>query len=260
MNGNIFDAGQHNRLYLFWPKEDVTDSIRKRLCNLRKKNPRVFLDQVCSVTYGRAHVGFKIFEGENDAILDQILADTNIRKIVLFRRNILASFSSALVARETGRYGQRDGKRHPDPPKVKFSRKQFANFHDRYVTFFHKVMEELRKSGQFYFLVNYEDINEPDVLANIVAFVGGDPIKPFSRELQYKTQVKQNSSNIVSRFSNPRTVKKFLAKFGLLYWTHESELNMGRRLSPDEIDEDGGELEPVDEAHADNMDKTGAVG
>ncbi|HEY3638815.1 MAG TPA: hypothetical protein VGK90_11760 [Rhizomicrobium sp.] len=244
MNGNIFDAGAPDRLYVFWPKEDASDEVRKTLIDLRKKDPMAFFDRVCSANYGRTHVGFKMFQGENDVVLDRLIADTDIRKIILFRRNILASFSSALVARETGKYGQRDGKiQRKDPPKVKFSPEKFASFHDRYMSFFQGVMEKVSNAGQYYFLMNYEDVNDPRVLADIAAFVGADPSKPFSRELQYKSQAKQNSANILSRFSNPLVVKEYLAEHGLRHWMHEGELDMGRRLSVSEPEEG----EPVDE-------------
>jgi hypothetical protein len=252
MNGNIFDAARPDRLYVFWPKEDVTAALREELCTLRANDPQAFLDRICSVTYARAHVGFKIFEGENDTFLDRMLADHEVRKIVLYRRNLLASFSSALVARETGQYGQRDGKTRPEPPKVRFSANKFAKFHDRYVAFFDQVTEKLTKNRQFYFMVNYEDINEPRVLADIVSFVGGDATKPFSRDLQYKAQVKQNSLDILSRFSNPRAVRKYLTEAGLLHWMREGELDMGRRLSAESLSDDEPSMEPDGERQPDD--------
>jgi hypothetical protein len=231
VNGNIFDAARRKRLYVFWPKEDVTPAIRNELIRLRTNNPEAFLERMYTTNYDRTHVGFKIFEGENDTILDKIIMDKSIRKVVLYRRNILATFSSALIARETGQYGLRDETARAETQPVKFVAEKFVKFHDKYTSFIASVTDRLKDSDQHYQLVNYEDVNEPHVLSNTIAFIGGNSSKHFSRDLQYKTQVKQNSFDIISRFANPRAVEKFLRNHNLLHWQHEGELELGRKFS-----------------------------
>jgi hypothetical protein len=65
-------------------------------------------------------VGFKIFQGEKDAIPSKLLIDPGVRKIILYRRTILACYSSALIACATGQYRMREEKEPKEPPPVRF--------------------------------------------------------------------------------------------------------------------------------------------
>jgi hypothetical protein len=224
VNGNVFDDKAEGRLYVFWQKEQLTPELKAELVDLRKRDPEAFLEQIFRTNHGRTHVGFKMFRGENDPMLDRIIDDASIKKIVLYRRNALANFSSALVARKTGKYSLREGKKIGDAPKVKFKPERFVKFHDRYTGFFGGVVDRLNASGQNFYLVHYEDINEPRVLSGLIGFIGADPAKSIAKENQFKRQVKQNSFDILSRFSNPKQVERFLRERHLLHWLHEGEL------------------------------------
>jgi LPS sulfotransferase NodH len=224
VSGNIFDDRKRKRLYVFWPQEELTPEVKAELLDLRKSDPEAFLEHIFNHNFGRRHVGFKIFKGENDDILDRIMRDSDIRKVVLYRRNVLANFSSALVARKTGQYGLKEGKPTGEVPKIKFSEERFIKFHNKYASFFQFVTSRLNALGQEFCFLSYEDINEPHVLANLVTFLGGDPGKPMLKENQFKRQTKQNSSDILSRFSNAYEVEGFLRRHDLLHWMHEGEL------------------------------------
>lgn len=221
MNGNIFDARQPNRLYVFWPKDILTREVRQELIGLRAHDPWAFLERIYETPYGRKVVGFKIFNHENDEILRRILMDGSIAKIVLFRRNVLANYSSALVARLTGQYGAKKGSIKAKTPKVRFDARKFVRFHDRYVGFFASVMDTLARERQKFHFITYEDVNEPRLLTGAAGFLGLDTTKEFSSELQIRDQIKQNSSDILSRFANRRRVEQFLSQNGLLHWAHE---------------------------------------
>ena len=225
-NGNVFDA-RRNRLYAFWPKEDLTREVKTELIDLRARNPEEFLERIFSKNYGKQHVGFKIFRQENDAVLHRMIEDDAIRKIVLYRRNILAIFSSARVARKTGKYGIREeSEKIVATPKIKFDEEWFIKFHQKYTSFFRDVLERLNRSQQQIFFVNYEDINEPPVLGALLTFIGANPSANISPENQIKRHRKQNSTDILSRFQDPDVVQTFLHEHGLLHWMHEGELGL----------------------------------
>jgi len=65
-----------------------------------------------------------------------------------------------------------------------------------------------------------------DFLGNLVNFVGADANKQFAMDNLRREQVKQNSSNIISRFSNGEDVEAFLKKYGLEAWGHEAEVSL----------------------------------
>ena len=225
-NGNILDA-RRQKLYVFWPKCDVTPTIKSELTDLRTKDPSAFVARIFAANYGKSHVGFKIFRGENDAVLGNLIADKAVRKVILYRRNVLANFSSALIAKETGQYGLRDGAAKVADSGVKFNSDHFIRFHDRYVGFFGRILSDLSSTGQVYHFINYEDVNNPHAIANLVAFLGADPSRKFAAESDDRQHQKQNSSDILSRFSNPSSARRFLRENGLLHWMHEGGFYLG---------------------------------
>lgn len=223
VNGNVFDNRRDGRLYVFWPDEQLTPIKKAELLALRDSDPAAFVEHMWASGFGRPHVGFKIFERENDELLSQWIGDNSIRKIVLYRRNVLANFASAMVARKTGRYSVNEGKKIGKTPKIAFNARKFASFHAKYTHFFADMIDRMNDKGQPFFLLNYEDINDLRVIRSLVTFIGGDATKGLSKENQFRSQLKQNSSDIISRFANQRKVRAFLEQNGLMHWAHEGE-------------------------------------
>ena len=226
VNGNVFDARDENALYVFWPGNEPTRDLKRELIALRRADPEAFLEEIFSTNFGRAHTGFKIFEDENNDILDRLLDDPVIGKIVLYRRNVLARFSSALIARETKKYSRREWQKVGESPKVAFAERAFVKYQRKYVKFYEAIVDRLNESGQAFYFLNYEDINEPRCMLNVINFIGADCRKEMSRSAQARQLVKQNSPDILSRFSNPGDVVSFLEKHDLLHWMHEGELSL----------------------------------
>jgi hypothetical protein len=207
---------------------------------LRERSPFEFLERIYSSGYGRSHVGFKIFAGENDVILDHLIRDNDVRKIVLYRRNILAAFSSHLVAGRTGKYSASQGAERGESPKVRFQIGRFAKYHHNFTSFYRDTVERLNRHRQNYYFCSYEEINDPWMQRNLVSFIGADPNIPISPDVQLRHQVKQNTSDIVSRFQNRKDVVQFLKTYGLSHWAHEGELSLAP-FAPAEHDEPSSE-------------------
>lgn len=222
-NGNVFDG--RKTVYVLWP--DITPDVRAELIEQRRTAPLEFLERVYTTSYGRSHVGFKIFSGENDEILDRLIRDSDVRKIVLYRRNVLACFSSHLVAGETGKYSEQAGAEHGPAPKVRFRADKFARFHHRFSTYYRDIVERLNKHRQNFQFCSYEEINDPWLLRSMMNFIGADPQIPVSSETQLRHQVKQNTSDILARFLNRKETAKFLRENGLSHWAYEGELSLG---------------------------------
>jgi LPS sulfotransferase NodH len=215
-NGNIFHP---RNAWVFWP--GISKRERKDLFTERNADPRAFLEKVFTTGFGRAHVGFKIFEGQHDEILGELIDEPSIRKIVLYRQNVLANYSSALVARATGKYSLRADQKAAAPPLVHFDANKFFEFMGEYNAFYRTALERLNARAQAVHYINYEDTGDPLLLGALVSFIGADPAGFNSNAKAHKRQVKQNSSDIVARFSNPETVREFLTENGLMNWAHE---------------------------------------
>jgi len=220
-NGNVFHP---KNVWVFWPKKDLTEETRSELLELRRRDPEALLDRVFASSYGREHVGFKIFQGQNDRILDRLIADRNIRKIVLYRRNVLANYASSLAAKRSGDWGGKAEGRLEENPKVSFDENKFMVFHDAYVEFYRDIINRLNDKNQVFHLTYYEDINNPLLFGTLLRFIGvaGDA-SPASVKVHH---VKQNPSDILSRFANFPTVLEFLRTHGLLHWLHEGETSL----------------------------------
>ena len=221
-HGEVF----HQRhVWVYWPKRDLTDAVRAELDELRRTNPEALLARVFATDYGRACVGFKIFGGQCDDVLSSIIADPSIRKVVLFRRNVLANYSSALAAGRSGSWSTTEMPSDGSRPKVQFRAGRFIRFHNEYIAFYRRVIAELNEKREPFQLINYEDIGDPFMFECLINFIGGDPAlgqKTLKNQLK-----KQNTTDIMSRFSNPDEVAAFLTVRRLLHWAHEADTDFG---------------------------------
>lgn len=216
-NGNIFKP---RKMQLFWPKTELSPDRQRTLLETRRTDPRKFLKLVFEAGFGKPNVGFKIFEGQQEFILDKLLVDPTIRKIVLFRNNVLANYASSISAKTTGRYSLDRGGIAPQP-EVVFDMVRFRAFHERYIGFYRRVVQNLQSARQPYYFLRYEDINEPMLLSNVAGFIGADMNDEVATKFKYRQLEKQGSNNIVSRFSNKDIVVEFLAQNNVMCWAHE---------------------------------------
>lgn len=215
------EAFHRRKPFLHWPKRDLTPELEAELFALRAGSPLDFLELVFSRNYGRQHVGFKIFANHNDLVLDKIIMERTIRKIVLYRRNVLANYASEMSARATGNYALKTA-RLPRP-QVHFDREQFIRFHDRYNAFYRSSTERLNHSGQQFFFLEYETLNSPHIFSALLKFIEAAGHRENLREVSRR----KGNVNILSRFSNSDEVQSFLLQEGLMSWSHEGELSLG---------------------------------
>lgn len=218
-NGEIF----HPRdVYVHWPKSAKTPELMRELGALKASDPLGFLDRVMDARFDREHVGFKILEGQNEIALNHLLQDPTFLKVVLYRRNALATYSSKKLAHLSGQWDRREGKRAAGLEKIRFNAERFTKFHDGYVAYYSRLLASLTANKQPLHFINYEEINDARLLSALVLSIGGDPagIRIASRHRR------QNSSNIISRFSNPEDVEQFLMKHNLMQWAYEADTSL----------------------------------
>jgi LPS sulfotransferase NodH len=237
-HGNVFTE---HMMAVFWPKGGrppaaQIDAIKAELRELRRSDPDAFLERIFSMHHGRAHVGFKIFRGQNDEILNKLTGDTSVRKIVLFRRNVLANYSSMMIAKNTQTWDTVSGAEAPQPPKIQFDERKFTVFHNDYIRYYRHVLSDLNKNRQDYRFLGYDEINEPTQMAMIVSYIGADCNQPTAPERMRKVQIRQNTSNVLDRFSNTKVVERFLAKNDRLHWLYEGETSIAAISRSEERD------------------------
>ena len=213
-NGEVF---HRKKAYLSWPERDLTETVQAELETLRAK-PKQLIERVYSMSYGRAHVGFKLLLYHAPEALDALVADPNVKKVLLFRQNAMASYASDRVANETQTWQIEAGKKLPSIPKVRFDEKDFQRFWRRRSNAYRRVAKKLTDSGQPFHMIHYEEISEPVFLASLLCFIGANAgTARYNAPLQ-----KIGSTDVVSRFANPDEVLHFLSSNDLLHWTHEA--------------------------------------
>jgi hypothetical protein len=213
-------------VWLSWPKNDLGPSVKAELAELRERDPDAFLERLYTAGFGRSHVGFKIFNRQNNAALRKLLANPEVRKIVLYRNNVLANFASALAARSNSEWSVKQGRPAAPAQAVRFDEEEFISFHDKYVSFYQDVFGCLTRYRQPFHFIEYLDINEPLLFAGVVSFIGADPAKLDSPAPLRARQAKQNSPDILSRFLNSSDVVSFLERYGLQHWSREGETSI----------------------------------
>ncbi len=218
-NGEVFHP---RRAFVSWP--NVDKKLRKSLTAQRDRDPVAFLKCIFDENFGKSHVGFKIFSNHNDEVINIVINDKNTLKIILYRSNVLAIYSSAYLARQSGKWDIRKEGKKEEIDKALFERGKFIKFYNKYVGFYRSVLGEISSKSQPFQIVRYEEINDPSVFAALVSSIGADAANVRIES----AHTKQNPANILSRFSNPEEVGAFLSEFHLEHWTHEGMLSLDR--------------------------------
>lgn len=103
-----------------------------------RKAPHDFVERLFELDDGCKAVGFKIFRAHNEEVRDSLLQNPDVRKIILRRNNILASYSSLELARKTGQWGtRRTG--GIKPGQIFFDSKQFETYRKRTEGYYRKI-------------------------------------------------------------------------------------------------------------------------
>lgn len=150
--------------------------------------------------------GFRYFHDHDPRVLDAILSDPRCAKVVL-TRNPLESYVSLAIARQTGQWklgrarDRRDG-------QVTFDSAGFETHLQEQQAFQLRVLRALQTSGQTAFYLDYEDVQEPEVLGGLAAFLGleGQSVKPAT------TLLKQNPGSVGDLIGNPEEAAAALAR------------------------------------------------
>ena len=204
---------------------------RMDLLEKRNQAPVAFMGELYDASPTRA-CGFKIFMGHDPAVLDNLLHDPSIKKIILYRPNFLAVYSSEKIAEAEKRYVITENQATSiDADAYENSRtKEKALFHQgdfnwrwaAYQEHYKKAVDVLNETGQEYLLVTYEDYLNESFFRRVFPFLGLTQPKT----LQTRTK-KQNTSNILSRFLNPEDAGNHIEKIGRMNWAHEGFMLWG---------------------------------
>jgi hypothetical protein len=206
-----------------WPKPGIYQNryrwVRDNISpewddlELRRTKPLKLLREISACSLDKSVVGFK-HQLDREPITDRLLGiGKELRKILLVRDNLLASYSSDKVTDVTGQGTARLGTT-VIRAKVLFDPDEFRAFAGKRKNFYARARELMRKPCME---IDYTLARTPEGIEKVGRFLDVDPSGFGSPKT-----LKRNSDDIVSRFSNPELVRDYLRENALERWEVES--------------------------------------
>jgi len=160
----------------------------------READPTVLLRAMHAQSGGLT--GFRYFHDHDPRVLPIILGDPRCAKVVL-TRNPVESYVSWKIAQATGQWKLTQAKRLKTA-KAHFDAAEFTTHLAQLQSFQLRLMHGLQTTGQTAFYIDYEDINDTDVLNGLARFLGvtGELAAPDD------TLKKQNPEEISEKVEN----------------------------------------------------------
>ncbi|WP_157056533.1 nodulation protein NodH [Pseudorhodobacter aquimaris] len=170
----------------------------------READPLLLLQQMRAQTEGLS--GFRYFHDHDPRVLPAVLSDPRCAKVIL-TRNPVESYVSWKIAQATGQWKLTQAKRLKTA-KAYFDATEFSDHLAQLQDFQLRLMHGLQTSGQTAFYIDYEDINDTDVLNGLGRFLGieGTLAAPDG------TLKKQNPEEISDKVENFDEMVAALAK------------------------------------------------
>ncbi len=171
----------------------------------RDRHPERLLSQIRMATPA-AIGGFRFFHDHDQRILDTLLADPKIGKIVL-TRNPVDSYISWKIAQATGQWKLTNVKKRKDG-KATFDAKEFEAHLTALQAFQVKIMNTLQTTSQTAYYVAYEDLQDVEVMNGLARWLGAsDQLESLNTALK-----RQNPEPTSQKVTNYETMAQSLAR------------------------------------------------
>ncbi len=164
----------------------------------RDADPRGFLDRLWQIPTSAKCVGFKMTRGQAEPLMEEMLHEFCIKKVVLRRRNRLKTLVSELIAEKTDQWALYCQNSKIDPPKVRVEIGQLLDHVAGNEGFYDKVLGSLASSKQPHIILEYETLGSRPEQERILDFLGVNS----SRSQLAPSSVKQTPSDLRAVISN----------------------------------------------------------
>ena len=189
---------------IFYALEYRDGSLDLGGMEMRDREPFAFLHRVWAQPLGASSVGFKMTRGQNAAIMQSLIDDSGVLKILLYRRNRLKTFISEQLARQTDRWEvyARD-ELATDTPRLHVDVKSFKAHCDLNKTFYQDIEHALRSGRQPWIETAYEDIFTAPEHVRLLEFLGAGA----TRARLTQSSIKQSDTNLRTHIENYRELE-----------------------------------------------------
>lgn len=138
----------------------------------RDADPMRFLDRLWQIPTSSKCVGFKMTIGQAEPLMERLLHDFRIKKIVLRRRNRLKTLVSELIAEKTDQWELYCQRGKIQPPKVRVEIGQLLDHAAGNEKFYDRVLRSLESSKQPHIILEYEALDSRPEQERILHFLG----------------------------------------------------------------------------------------
>jgi len=169
----------------------------------RERDPHLLLRRLRRQTGGLA--GFRYFHDHDARILPDLLDDAHCAKIIL-TRNPLESYVSLGIAQATGQW-RLTHVRNRRTAQAVFDADEFARHVEAIQAFQIRLLHGLQRRGQTAFYIDYEDLQDLDILNGLAAWLG---VEGRLSALD-TTLTRQNPGPLAEKVANPEAMREALA-------------------------------------------------
>ena len=189
----------------------------------RDRDPLGFLAEVERTGLKRSSAfGFKLMIGQDQRVVDHVIESEDYQLILMSRQNKLAQYSSFMIAQTSGVWFVHRGQAKSPEVRIAFDPRAFAAFLAQDCGYYEAVLPRLERKGRPWFHVEYARMQNQDQVSALLAFMGIQPHGSIADLVDRNRSVRQNTSKIIDRFSNPEIVLSAMKKMGREDWLLEA--------------------------------------
>lgn len=170
----------------------------------READPLAVLAAMRDQTPGLA--GFRLFHDHDARVIAHVLEDPSCAKIIL-TRNPIEAYVSLKIAQATDQWRLTNAK-NLKTARIPFQAAEFEAHLQEAQAFQVLLMRGLQVTGQTAFYIDYEDLNDLEVLNGLAAWLG----VPARLEALDPRLKKQNPEDVVDKVVNPAEMEAALAR------------------------------------------------
>lgn len=206
------DLGRHKGLVNFTRESGFYDDVR-----LRDSDPEDFLRKFFAVAHdNKSVVGFKLMLVQNEDAKKLCIKDKALKKIVLYRDNLLASFSSDQIMKKARKMSMTREDLRNTPLKVGFDANEFESYRKKVSNLYSQLERIKDKEDKQWLYLEYKDLKTFAMHERLTSFLGVDHDAHLSTSSK-----KLNPVSIIDRFTNPGEVRSYLKSIGRKKWESE---------------------------------------
>ncbi len=172
--------------------------------------PEKFMVQIWKTHFFAKAVGFNLFPTHIPNAASSLVRDSEIKKILLIRKNTLKTYVSLLLARNTATWDlYASTNQQSSDKKIVVNVKRFLRWRSQYEQYFQNLEQKCTTQKQSYLRVYYEDLSGHQgetVKSELLQFIGVS-VQP---EYLKPTSKKQNSRELKDLIANFDEVEQFL--------------------------------------------------